>query len=806
MRILSCLVRFAVSLVLFAAAPVFAQTNYTTNITAAKINAAGGPLPYATVCAFAADIYGNPINVSAPTWGLLLKGTPAGCEPVVAGALATPLSVPDAYHTDASGPIYYNISIQQTNSTGTPIAQNIVFTSVANITGATWALDAYAPTSNTPITPSSVITVASAAPGSCTSPSIYLPSSPGILPAYCLNGVYVYFSANDSILASNNVFTGVNTVPTPPFGSSTNQIANMAALSAGLAGVAAGSVPPAQNFDCSNATIYASVMACLTAAEAYATTNESGSGLAARVMVPQGTFTITPAIATMAVSSVAAASGGSTVYTGTFAACASNACVGLPFYFSGFALAANNSQGTTTAQYVASASTATTLTVNNPNGVVDTTGSVFSPYQLTNGVQITGVMPRIESIPGTMPDLNMILNGGTVFNCGGYPVCFSGHNGRGIWLKNLAFTNYTGYALDFGSPMTDGLAFSNLDNLYAIGSATLNGTFGAWRFVNIAHDQIDRLFAYHVQQGLNLTAWNNTSDYGNLTLNDLYVYTYPKSAANGNNTTPGSIIQILAPTSGTASRLNSIDVPRFQVNSYSGDGTATNLAVNGLSSSRQIIGLNMPNMDIEGNNLYGVTTTNLFLSHIGLGTNVTNTYDLQVGAGVVQNIFECTTNCKISPGTANAWNAFMGMFSNAPTYNSMQMIGGWVNYTTAQYVIGNGLWQDGLGNGGPPITAGAFISSGYSKAALSGTCAEASQLGGGSAGSFTTTSSATCTVIITPHVESVNVAAPNGWSCWLNDETTPANKFTQTAHSTASGTMTGTPTSGDLLSFGCMGY
>jgi hypothetical protein len=203
---LSFALRAAAALLLFAAAPLFAQTNYTTAITLADMQSANpsgtgsAPVAYARVCAYAADIQGNPINVSAPTWGFILKGAPVGCQNVVAGAFATPLTVPDASHTNLSGPIYYNLTIQQTTSTGSPVGQAIFLQAVPNITGAAWALDAYAPAANVPVIPSSAITQQSSAPSSCTT-SIYLPSSTSATPAvpeFCQNGVYVPFPSSGS--------------------------------------------------------------------------------------------------------------------------------------------------------------------------------------------------------------------------------------------------------------------------------------------------------------------------------------------------------------------------------------------------------------------------------------------------------------------------------------------------------------------------------------------------------------------------------------------------------------------------------
>lgn len=72
----------------------------------------------------------------------------------------------------------------------------------------------------------------------------------------------------------------------------------------------------------------------------------------------------TPAALTL--SAAAAASGGSTVYAGTITGGGSNAFAGLYFVITGFDLTANN--GT----FLCTASTTTTLTLTNANGVADT--------------------------------------------------------------------------------------------------------------------------------------------------------------------------------------------------------------------------------------------------------------------------------------------------------------------------------------------------------------------------------------------------------------------------------------------------
>jgi hypothetical protein len=97
----------------------------------------------------------------------------------------------------------------------------------------------------------------------------------------------------------------------------------------------------------------------------------------------------TPNVGPFSITSVANASGGNTVYTGTITGGASNAYVGYNFLPSGFAHSANN--GT----FECVASTATTITLNNPSGVADTTGSIaFQCIVQTGGINKTGTRPN----------------------------------------------------------------------------------------------------------------------------------------------------------------------------------------------------------------------------------------------------------------------------------------------------------------------------------------------------------------------------------------------------------------------------
>ncbi|QHN04384.1 SGNH/GDSL hydrolase family protein [Granulicella sp. WH15] len=184
MRFLSRLLILASLLI----SPAYAQTpNYTTSVTLAKLLSGGGVVPNATICATAADVYGNPVSVSAPNWGLIIPSRPM-CSTVTAGLLA-PLSIPDANHTNATSPIFYNFAIQVLSSTNIPQGPPIIFKAVPNVSGTTYPLDSYAPAASASVAPSSALSQGAGVPGKCTGPSIFLSNISPV--AYtCLNGSY----------------------------------------------------------------------------------------------------------------------------------------------------------------------------------------------------------------------------------------------------------------------------------------------------------------------------------------------------------------------------------------------------------------------------------------------------------------------------------------------------------------------------------------------------------------------------------------------------------------------------------------
>ena len=103
---------------------------------------------------------------------------------------------------------------------------------------------------------------------------------------------------------------------------------------------------------------------------------------------PNGAADTAAATATttsLALTSAAAASGGTTVYTGTIPGGASNAFAGYTFTVAGFDKSVNNGI------FLATASSATSLTLQNPNGVADTAAATAASNTITGLASTTGL-------------------------------------------------------------------------------------------------------------------------------------------------------------------------------------------------------------------------------------------------------------------------------------------------------------------------------------------------------------------------------------------------------------------------------
>ena len=210
--------RLAASIAFLFSSLALAQ-NYTTNITLSNLQAGGASVASAQVCATPADKYGNAIPISAPTWGLVLPN-PALCGTVTNGVLTGGLNVPDASHTNAPAPIFYNISIQAEVG-GVPVRAPVLLNAVPNITGTSFALDTYTPAISLTAPLSNTVGYGSGVPISCTAPSIWISASSS--QAYiCVGGSYV------------SMATGPQGVPGPTGGVSAAEVTAQIAAEAAI--------------------------------------------------------------------------------------------------------------------------------------------------------------------------------------------------------------------------------------------------------------------------------------------------------------------------------------------------------------------------------------------------------------------------------------------------------------------------------------------------------------------------------------------------------------------------------------------
>jgi hypothetical protein len=93
------------------------------------------------------------------------------------------------------------------------------------------------------------------------------------------------------------------------------------------------------------------------------------------------------------------------------------------------------------------------------------------------------------------------------------------------------------------------------------------------------------------------------------------------------------------------------------------------------------------------------------------------------------------------------------------------------------------------------------ISIGTSPVGTTGSCSASSFTGGATAGKFTAPSCAGGTIIL-----SALPAAPNGYTCNAQDQTTSADTLKQTANTTTSATFTATTAASDVVVFQCTGW
>lgn len=180
------------------------------------------------------------------------------------------------------------------------------------------------------------------------------------------------------------------------------------------------------------------------------------------------------------------------------------------------------------------------------------------------------------------------------------------------------------------------------------------------------------------------------------------------------------------------------------------------------------------------------------------------------GSGGVDAAYDYDTN-EVQNGGSGASTLFVGYHAALPVTTG---VGAPANYAAFQaedshtvgsttsygiHIVGE-LWKNLIEG---QLQVGALVNKG-TKFTLSG-CSATTTVGGAATGQFASGTTGTCTAVITI-AGATGETAPNGWSCWANDLTTPADVIHQTASNATTATLSGTTISGDTINFGCVGY
>jgi lysophospholipase L1-like esterase len=179
------LLKAAVALVCALGFGITAHAQMTA-VTASNISMGGAAISTGTVTFVPVDSRGTAISFA--TGGGGLNGPMGFSCTITAGAITGTCEVPDAALTTPAN-ILYSIQISDTSTGNKSSGKAFTLQQVANVTGASWALDHYGPPASTTAVQTLQVVYGSAdPPDPCLTPSIYIKSSGGGSAYICVAG------------------------------------------------------------------------------------------------------------------------------------------------------------------------------------------------------------------------------------------------------------------------------------------------------------------------------------------------------------------------------------------------------------------------------------------------------------------------------------------------------------------------------------------------------------------------------------------------------------------------------------------
>lgn len=196
---------------------------------------------------------------------------------------------------------------------------------------------------------------------------------------------------------------------------------------------------------------------------------------------------------------------------------------------------------------------------------------------------------------------------------------------------------------------------------------------------------------------------------------------------------------------------------------------------------------------------YSMNQATVSTANVGLGAYTGSTLTSGINNVMIGDHVASTTlttgSYNILIGTSAAIDATTSSVSNEIHIGGTG--GDWVKVTGA-----NTNTTEATTLNGKFTTTG--LISGGTKFTMTG-CSATAAVGGATAGTYTSGTTGTCTVVITMN-GATGLAAPTGWDCHASDRTTVADLQQTTTSSTTTATISGTTLSGDVVSFNCIGY
>ncbi len=188
--------KLVASIVLLLCGLVSVAHAQTTSITASILKISGVAIPTGNIYITGVDQNGNAIPFVQGGGGL--NGPYAIQCSIVAGAITPACNVPDSTYTTPAH-ILYNIQVVDTSTGSVSSGRQFTLSTIPNITGATWALDAYAPTAATTTAQMLQVSYGTApAPIPCINATIYIRNYGGGQEYICVNGLPVAVSSSSS--------------------------------------------------------------------------------------------------------------------------------------------------------------------------------------------------------------------------------------------------------------------------------------------------------------------------------------------------------------------------------------------------------------------------------------------------------------------------------------------------------------------------------------------------------------------------------------------------------------------------------